>query len=238
MTAMTSKHPSAQRIDKHRLLSTHPLFRDFSASMLDRVVLRAVARNVKKGTVLFRKGDVGTNLYAVCAGSVRISVPSEQGHDAIFNVIPPGELFGEIALLDGGARTADAVTLEDSKMMVIERRDFIPVVRENPDIAMKLIEMICARLRKTSEQVEDLIFLGLPARLAKILLQFHSRHVPDAANTIKITQRELSQMIGTSRESANKLLREWQRRGWLKLQRGGIHIIAPKALEGLVSEIN
>src|SRR5215212_3301079 len=223
MVAVTRRHPSAQLIDKHKVLSSHPLFGNFSTSMLERIILRAVARNVKKGTVLFRRGDAGTNLYAVFSGSVRISVPSMQGQDAVFNVIPPGELFGEIALLDGGARTADAVTLENCVLLVIERRDFVPLVRENPDVAMKLIELVCSRLRKTSEQVEDMVFLGLPGRLAKILVRLHSGRV-SKANTILITQRDLSQMIGASRESTNKLLREWQRRGWLKLQRGSLDI--------------
>jgi CRP/FNR family cyclic AMP-dependent transcriptional regulator len=237
MPPSTGRPSSAQRIDKHKLLSTHPFFRNFTSAIVDRLVSHAVTRRVKKGTVLFRKGDTGTNLYAVCAGSVRISVPSEQGQDAIFNLISPGELFGEIALLDGGARTADAVAIEDGELMVIERRDFIPLVREYPDVAIKLIEMVCARLRKTSEQVEDIVFLGLPGRLAKALLQLHSRSAASSDSTIRITQRDLSQMIGVSRESTNKLLRDWQRRGWLKLRRGGLTLLAPNALADLVSDV-
>jgi CRP-like cAMP-binding protein len=235
---MTDRQSSTQHIDKHKLLGAHPFFRDFTRPIIDRLVSRAVTRRVKKGAVIFRKGDAGTNLCAVCTGSVRISVPSEQGQDAIFNVIPPGEIFGEIALLDGGPRTADAVAVEDSELLVIERRDFIPLVRENPELAMKLIEMVCARLRRTSEQVEDIVFLGLPGRLAKALLQLHARAGDRPNNAIRITQRDLSQMIGASRESVNKLLRDWQRRGWLKLQRGGLTLLAPKALAGIGAEPN
>jgi len=236
MSVATSKPLATQHIDRHKLFAAHPFFSGFARPVLDRLVSHAVTRRVKKGTILFRKGDAGTSLYAVCAGSVRISVPSEQGQDAIFNLIPPGELFGEIALLDGGARTADAVVIEDSELMVIERRDFIPLVREYPDVAMKLIEVVCTRLRRTSEQVEDIVFLGLPERLAKALLRLHARSVADPENTIRITQRDLSQMVGASRESANKLLRDWQRRGWLKLRRGGLRLLAPKALAAMVSE--
>ena len=86
MPPSTGRPSSAQRIDKHKLLSAHPFFRNFTSAIVDRLVSHAVTRRVKKGTVLFRKGDTGTNLYAVCAGSVRISVPSEQGQDAIFNL--------------------------------------------------------------------------------------------------------------------------------------------------------
>lgn len=235
MTPGAGGQSSTQHIDKRKLLSTHPFFRDFARPIIDRVVSHAITRRLKKGTVLFRKGDTGTNLCVVCAGSVRISVPSEQGQDAVFNVIPPGEIFGEIALLDGGVRTADAVAIEDTELLVIERRDFIPLVREHPEIAMKLIEMVCARLRRTSEQVEDIVFLRLPERLAKALMQLHSRA---GNNSIRITQRDLSQMVGVSRESVNKLLRDWQRRGWLKLQRGGLTLLVPKALANLVAESN
>ena len=159
MTSVPTKSSIATPTGKLKILSANPLFKNFEPSIIDRIVSRAVIRKIKKGTVLFRKGDIGSTLYAVCAGSVRISVPSEQGQDAIFNVIPSGELFGEIALLDGGPRTADAVAVEDSELMIIDRRDFIPMVRENPDVAMKLIELVCARLRRTSEQVEDIMFL-------------------------------------------------------------------------------
>jgi len=235
MTSVPNKPSVAAPIDKLKILSDNPLFRDFAPSVIDRIVSRAVVRKVKKGTVLFRKGDIGSTLYAVCAGSVRISVPSEQGQDAIFNVIPSGGLFGEIALLDGGPRTADAVTIENSELMVIDRRDFIPLMRDNPDVAMKLIELVCARLRRTSEQVEDIMFLALPGRLAKALLHFHSQPGAGPSRAIRVTQRDLSQMIGVSRESVNKLLRDWQRRGWIKLQRGGLIVVSHKAVGDLVA---
>ena len=236
-SAASQSSPSpAPFIDRHKLLAAHPFFNSFDRAIIDRLLSHAVTRRVKKNTVLFRKGDAGSSLYAVCAGLVRISVPSERGQDAIFNLIPPGDLFGEIALLDGGVRTADAVVIENSELMVIERRDFIPLVREYPDVAMKLIEVVCTRLRRTSEQVEDIVFLGLPERLAKALLRLHTRSTANPDNMIRITQRDLSQMVGASRESANKLLRDWQRRGWLKLKRGGLILTNPKALAAMVSE--
>jgi CRP-like cAMP-binding protein len=235
----TASKPSptpAPPIDRHKLLAGHPFFNGFNRTVIDRLVSHAVTRRVKKGTILFRKGDPGSSLYAVCAGLVRISVPSVQGQDAIFNLVPPGDLFGEIALLDGGARTADAVVIENSELMVIERRDFIPLVQEYPDVAMKLIEVVCTRLRRTSEQVEDIVFLGLPERLAKALLRLNARSTANPDNMIRVTQRDLSQMVGASRESANKLLREWQRKGWLKLKRGGLILTNPKSLNAMVSE--
>jgi CRP/FNR family cyclic AMP-dependent transcriptional regulator len=226
---------SAVPIDKHQLLRSHPFFSDFSPAIMERLVSRAVVRKVKKGTVLFRKADVGSSLYAVCSGTIRISVPSPHGKEAILNIFTAREIFGEIALLDGGVRTADAVATEDSELLVIDRRDFIPLVRENPDLALRLIELVCGRLRRTSDQVEDAVFLDLPRRLAKVLLEMHSRASGEQAQTISITQRDLSQMVGASRESANKTLREWERKGWLKLRHRGVTILQPKALAGLIS---
>src|SRR5512135_3468255 len=144
-------------LDKERLLRSHPFFKGLDEEIVERLIPHALTRKVKKGTLLFRKGDMGTNLYAVCDGAVRISAPSDQGKDAIFNLIVPGEIFGEISLLDGGQRTADAVALENCELLVIERRDFLPILTDHPDVAMKLIEILCARLRRTSEQVEDII---------------------------------------------------------------------------------
>ena len=233
---MPPTKPTLPVLDKLGILRAHPLFRDLESRIIEQLAAYAVTQRAKAGTYLFRKGDSGSSLYAVCSGSVKIAVPSEQGKDAVFNVITPGEIFGEIALLDGGERTADAVALQDSEFMIIERRNFIPLVRSHPDLALKLIEVLCSRLRRTSEQVEDVVFLGLSARLAKALLRLNERSPASARAKIPITQREISQLIGMSRESTNKQLREWEERKWLKLERGGFVILNPSALARLVSE--
>jgi len=218
-------------LDRRPLLRAHPFFAKMDDAILNQLASRAVTQHAHKSTVLFRKGDIGSRLYLVCAGAVRISTPSEEGKDAILNLIMPGEIFGEIALLDGGERTADAVAIEDSELMIIERRDFMPLLEQYSEIAKRLIEILCSRLRRTSEQIEDIIFLGLPHRLAKLLLHLHRKSsVGNSRTLIRLTQRDISQMIGVSRESANKQLRDWERRKWLKLERGGVVVLAPEAL--------
>jgi CRP/FNR family cyclic AMP-dependent transcriptional regulator len=237
MAFRASDTTRSQSFDRRALLRAHPFFKNLDDSIIDRLAPRAITRKIKKGAVVFRKGETGSSFYVVCAGAVRISTPSEQGKDAIFNLIVPGEIFGEIALLDGGQRTADAVAIENGELMVIERRDFIPLLRDHPELAIRLIEILCGRLRRTSEQIEDIVFLGLPNRLAKVLLHLYRRFADDSPRTkIRITQREISQMIGVSRESANKQLQDWQRRKWLKLERGGVVILAPEALNKFISE--
>jgi len=111
------------------------------------------------------------------------------------------------------------------------------LIRDNPEVAIRLIKILCARIRKTSEQVEDIVFLGLPNRLAKVLLHLYQPSNADLpSKKINVTQREISQMIGVSRESANKQLQDWQRKKWLKLERGGLIIFSPQALRDLVSK--
>src|ERR1700730_7664027 len=231
--------PSTRRtrasIDKRALLKSHPLFRSLGASAIERLGSRAVTQVVKRGSTIFSKGDAGNALFAVCRGTVRISVPSADGRDAVFNLVNAGEIFGEIALFDGQPRTATATASTDCELMVIDRRDFLPLLKSKPELALKLIEVLCARLRQTSEQVEDTIFLDLPERLAKVLLRL-TEHESEAARKVTLTQRELSHIIGMSRESTNKQLRAWESRNWVRLERGGIAILQPDALARVVAQ--
>src|SRR5262245_14341894 len=112
-------------------------------------------RRVARGNTIFAKGDPGTGLMGVLAGTVKVSVASAEGKDIVLNLFHEGEVFGEIALLDGRPRTADAVAMSDCELVVIERRDFVPFLSSHPDVMLKFIEILCSRLRRTSEQVQD-----------------------------------------------------------------------------------
>lgn len=225
-----------QAIDKRAILREHPLFGQLAPEIIDRLASYAHTKTIPAGTTIFLKGDPGTSLFAVCAGTVKISNQSLDGKGAVFNLINAGEIFGEIALLDGQPRTAEALALSACELMVIDRRDFIPLVKSQPEIALRLIEVLCARLRRTSEQVEDVIFLDLPARLAKTLLWLAQRSKASSqGRKVQITQREIGQIIGMSRESTNKQLREWEERKWVRLERGGIVVLAPDRLAEVAS---
>jgi CRP/FNR family transcriptional regulator, cyclic AMP receptor protein len=149
----------------------------------------------------------------------------------VFNLVTKGDIFGEIALLDGRARTADAIAITDSELFVIERRDFLPLVREEPEIALKLIEILCARLRQTTQQAESLMFLHLPGRLAKALLRLNHGDRVARERKVAVTQRDLGSIIGMSRESTNRQLRLWEQKSWVRLERGGITILSVEELE-------
>jgi CRP/FNR family transcriptional regulator, cyclic AMP receptor protein len=238
MSTPSGSQPAARPRDKLSLLRSHPLFRDLPSVVIERLGSYMKTRRVARGTTIFAKGDPGTGLMGVLAGSVKVSVASAEGKDIVLNVFREGDVFGEIALLDGRPRTADATTMSDCELIVIERRDFVPFLSGHPDVMLKFIEILCSRLRHTSEQVQDITFLNLPTRLAKTLLQLTGAGEEGSAAKRKaaITQREISQMIGMSRESTNKQLRAWEKRGWIKLERGGVAILAPDKLAIIAAE--
>jgi CRP-like cAMP-binding protein len=170
------------------------------------------------------------------SGTVKIRVPSIDGREATFNLLHAGEIFGEIALLDGQPRSADAIAVTDCELVVIERRDFLNFVHGEPKVAMKLIELLCARLRVAGAREEEVVFLNLPARLARLLLRLFEENAAAAdKNKLSITQHEISEILGTTRESVNKHLQIWARRRVIALQRGAILVLAPRALAALAS---
>jgi CRP/FNR family cyclic AMP-dependent transcriptional regulator len=229
--------PLPSTVDKLAPLRNHPLFREFTPAAIEHLGTYMTRRSIRRGATIFAKGDAGNGLMAVLWGSVKISAPTPDGREAVLNIINPGEAFGEIALLDGRPRTADAIAMSDCELMVIDRRDFIPFLRGQPDIALKVIEILCARIRRTSEQVEDVMYLSFPGRLAKTLLRLTGGTGSHAAQrNVRITQRELSSIIGMSRESTNKQLRAWERRKWVRLERGGVTLLNPEALLKLAAD--
>jgi CRP/FNR family cyclic AMP-dependent transcriptional regulator len=227
-----SETPLRQRdAEKRSVLRNHYLFGKLGPKHIDRLASCIVGKSVTRATAIFAKGDPGSSLFAISKGAVKITAPSVDGHDAMFNLIGKGDIFGEIALLDGRPRTADAIAIADCDLFVIERRDFLPLVREEPEIALKLIEILCARLRQTTEQTENLMFLPLAGRLAKALLRLSDSEGGAGERRVAITQKDLGNIIGMSRESTNRQLRIWEQRKWVRLERGGIVIVSAKALE-------
>ncbi|MGY3650911.1 CRP/FNR family cyclic AMP-dependent transcriptional regulator [Bradyrhizobium sp. LM4.3] len=156
--------------NKLSVLRKHPIFADLEPDALDQLCRYAKHTMVKRGATIAAKGDPGNNLFAVIAGTVKISSSSPDGRNAILNLIGPGEIFGEIAVLDGAPRSADATANTNCELYIIDRRDFLPFVKSQPALAMKFIELLCARLRWTSQQVEQVILQDLPGRLASALL--------------------------------------------------------------------
>lgn len=218
---------SPTNLDKEQLMGSIPLFGPLDSEERRRLLAyMRLVRYPPKAT-LFCKGDPGTNMMAMVRGRAKVCTHSEDGKELVLNLINAGDVVGEIALLDGAARTADAVTLEDCEVLVLERRDFIPFLARHPETCLKLIKVLCDRVRRTSQMLEESLFLEGSARVAKRLehlATLFGRRVPEGIEiTIKLSQQQLGNMVGMSRESMNKLLGQW-RRDKLVLTRNG-HLV-------------
>jgi CRP/FNR family transcriptional regulator, cyclic AMP receptor protein len=224
---------------KLSVLRKHPLFSGLDSAALDQLCRYAKARKFKRGATIFSKGDPGDALFAVASGTVKISVSSADGRSAMLNLIGEGEIFGEIALLDGLARTTDAIANSSCEILVIDRRDFMPFVRTQPSLAMKLIGLLCTRLRWSSEQIEQLILQNLPGRLANALVHLMEKRQPlSPGQSITITQQDISEMVGTTRESINKQLRIWADNNWVRIEHGSIVILDSRSLAVLAKAMD
>ena len=222
-------------VDKRQALASHFLFRDLRDEEFNAMLAHARLEQRKAQEVIFRQGMPGQGLIAVLSGRVKVT-SSVAGKEIVLNIINAGEVFGEMALLDGGPRSADAVTVTPCELLVIDRRDFVPFLEANPSVCIRLLAVLSQRLRQTSEQVQDILFLDLRAQLAKTLLrlaeQQRAQAGPDRDIVVALSQRELSHLVGRSRESINKQLREWQDAGIVALALGKVTIRDFKALEG------
>lgn len=231
---LMSPTPSVQHTkpgDRLAFLRNHPIFSVLGPELLQQLQAHASEQMIKRGQTIFSKGDAGGSLFAILEGQVKVVSYSLHGKNAVLNFLGPGDIFGEIALLDGGARTADVSAVTNCRLMVIERRDFLPLIHSKPDIAQKIIEMLCARLRNTSRQLEEVMFLDLSGKLAKTLLRMSNPKAAPGNRKVLLTQQEIAQIIGASRESTNKQLREWEERRWIRIERGGLVLLSPEALE-------
>jgi CRP-like cAMP-binding protein len=216
------------------VLRNHPIFCDLEPDALDQLCRYAKHTTLKRGATIFSKGDPGNSLCAVISGTVKISISSADGRNAILNLIGAGEIFGEMSVLDGQARSADATANTNCEIFAIDRREFLPFMRSQPELAMKIIELLCTRLRWTSDQVEQVILQNLPGRLAGALIRLTEKDkLASSGRTIAITQQEISEMVGMTRESINKQLRVWAARNWVRLEHGAIVVLDTAALQAL-----
>ena len=217
-----------------QLLRRSPLFARLSDAEADSILEHASVVHYPHGASIFAKGDPGNSMMAVLSGRVTITAPSPDGRQVVLSTLREGEVFGEIALLDGKDRTAGASAATHCELLVVTRHDFLSVLRRQPELCLPLLMMFCERLRRTDEQVEDLAFLDLETRIAKTLLRLAEEqsggHVAAAAPGIKISQRALGEIVGGSRESVNKHLQYWKRAGVITVEKGGIRINDIRAL--------
>jgi CRP-like cAMP-binding protein len=225
----------AVAITAKAVLRENLLLRGLAESTLDRVAELALRRSYPRGTVIFRQGDAGDALYAVISGEVRISSQEPSGREVFLNIMESGDVFGEVAMLDGGPRTATAIATSDTSLFLITRVELLHLLERDPALARHLLQVFCQRLRWASELVEEAAFLDVPARLASRLLRLCNQHgtkAPDG-KVLNISQGDLANFLSASRQVVNQNLQGWRERGWIELSRGKVVIRDSEALADL-----
>lgn len=228
-----SAQPTAS-IDRRDLLAGLWIFAGLQDSELDALVAVSTTRRLAPREVLFHKGDEASALYGVVRGRLKVTSAAPDGKELVFGLMDPGEVIGEIALLDSNPRSATVSAMEECELLTLHRRDFLPFLERHPGVAVRLAGVLARRLRRLSELTEDTLFLTLPSRLAKKLLALAAHYGSPTEHGVRIDvrlpQHELGELVGTSRESVNKQLRSWQHDGLVEVERGYITI---RNLEGL-----
>jgi CRP/FNR family cyclic AMP-dependent transcriptional regulator len=212
------------REDQRAVLKRHFLFGGLGDGEIAELLAHAQVKHYDAGDEIFAKGSPGQSTMAVLRGAVKISSQSPEGKEIFLDIINAGEFFGEIAMLDGRERTADATAVDECELLVLYRRDFLPFLERRPDICIMLIETLCKRVRQTGEQVEDAVFGNLGSRVAKVLLRLAQEGGRSKTPVLRVTQQELGSMVGSARESVNRHLHVWQAAGLIKLGKGAISI--------------
>jgi len=200
------------------ILKMNPMFADLGADELQRISGLCHTQNLGVGEMLFQKGDPGDALFGVRRGQIRIETGASDGSRLTLNFLGPGDLFGEVAVLDGQSRTADATAGEPTELFVLRREDFLAHLEREPRVAIKLIQLLCQRIRWMSERMEESVLQPLPVRLARRLCALAS----DFGSEVHISQEQLGVFVGAARESVNRQLQQWRKEGILDLQRGRI----------------
>jgi CRP/FNR family transcriptional regulator, cyclic AMP receptor protein len=221
--------------DAAKLLRQTPLFARLSEGSLSRLAGGAARRSYPKGEILWREGDPGQSLCVIADGLVKISVNSPSGGEMLLATLQSPDAFGELSLVDEGTRSATATAGTDTVVLSLDRSTFLDGLSRNPEAIDALLQTLGSVIRRLTEQASDLVFLDLHSRVAKVLLGFAAQVGTNNAETIELdlplTQEELGEMVGGSRQSVNQILHEFQRRGILDMHGRRIRILQIEQLQ-------
>jgi len=219
------------------LLQRVPLFEQLSAAELEPVALVAVPRSFPKGVRVFHEGDSSDACYIVRSGDLRVTREHSDGRAIALATLGPGDIFGELAMLDGGTRSASVETLADCELLALPAPDMRRVVAEHGEIAAKLIIALTRRLRETNERVARQSFQTVPSRVAGVLLHLTAEEAAPEGRTgvtVRMNQADLAQLAGTSSESVSRFLATLERSGVVHVGRGRVTVIEPRRLRAYI----
>jgi CRP-like cAMP-binding protein len=223
---------ASEILEKHaRLLRSISLFADLSPEQLGKIAALTQVRSYPARTAVVNQGEPARSLFGIMHGRLKVASSGPDGRDTVLGIMAEGEIFGEVALLDGGARSATCTTIEPCELLVLDRQPFMDLLETSPAIAVKLLDVLAKRLRRLSQRSENAAFLDVPTRLARALLDLAARFGERLAKpasgvyiSLKLSQQELGDLVSATRESVNKHLGEWSRQGLLNVREGRLII--------------
>lgn len=214
------------------------LFRDLDEEQVAQVAGICRQRPVPRGSIVFYEGDPGTSCYLIVEGKIKIVVNADDGREHILGVLASPDLFGEMSLLDGEARSATAIAVEESKVLVIQREEFEALLKRSPEISLKLLTVLSRRLRQSDRHIESLAFLSAPGRIAQLLLNLGrdlgASGPQGLCFTTQMTRQEMANLTGTSRETFTRVLMDYQDRGLISIDRNAFTLHDQPKLRDLI----
>ena len=208
--------------DDDLIIRKAPLFSALDDAAAHELRQSMVALKLNKGQVLFKEGQDGDRLFVVVHGKIKLGTTSADGRENLLSILGPGEMFGELSLFDPEPRTSTATAVTDAKLVSLAHEAVIGLVTTNPQTSLELLRRLAQRLRKSNEILADLVFADVPGRVAKAIMDLGERFGVQKEDGLHVnhdlTQEELAQLVGASRETVNKALADFAARGWVKLE--------------------
>ena len=225
---------------RREVLRATRLFAGLRAEELDGLLGLVSERRVRRDETVLRRGDPDASLMVLVQGRLRAGTTAVDGRELVVGLVEPGGVIGEIALLDGKPRSLDVSAMADSVLLVVERRDFLPFLLRHPEVMLRVVEVLCDRLRRSASALEDVALASLPARLARLLLKLANEYgEPDGKGIrlrVKLSQRDLSAQVAATRERVNKQIRLFREAGMLGEERGSMVLLQPDELRRVAED--
>ena len=211
------------------VLRRAPLFASLDDEAFAALTKEITEVDLSRGATLFHEGDPGDQLYFIVSGKMKLGRTASDGRENLVAVMGPGEIFGEMALFDPSPRSTSATAVSETRLAGLKHENLRKVIQRSPEVSAQLLQALARRLRRTNENLADLVFSDVPGRVAKALLDLADRFGRPATDGIlvahELTQEELAQLVGASRETVNKALAEFVQRGWIRLEARAVVIL-------------
>jgi CRP-like cAMP-binding protein len=210
-------------------LRSAPLFRELNDEAAAALRASMIEVHLDRGEVLFREGDEGDRVYVVTDGKIKLGRTAQDGRENLLALLGPGQMFGELSLFDPGPRSATATAVTETSLLGLGHTDLVPLLSGRPEVARGLLLQLASRLRRSNDTLADLVFSDVPGRVAKQLLDLSSRFGVPSDEGVRVvhdlTQEELAQLVGASRETVNKALADFVGRGWIRLEQRSVVLL-------------